>query len=175
MIRNQRFALTLLAAAGLGAAVYRLEAPSHGGSEPRIGSPAPEHRWTDLSGQSASLSHYRGRVVLLDFWATWCESCQEEQPGLRKLYDGYHGRGLEILAPSVDEAGRKTLIPYLASHPVPWKVLIPDQGGIEAFRVFGLPTKYLIDRDGIIVEKYAGPVAQDALERDIRALLKEKT
>src|SRR5437899_9214366 len=109
--------LIFLAAAGLAAAIFWLEAPHTSAPGPEIGSAAPGHQWTDLSGQSTALSHYRGRVVLLDFWATWCTDCREEQPALKRLYGIYHGRGFELLAPSLDRGGRKDLVPYLTSHP----------------------------------------------------------
>jgi glutathione peroxidase-family protein len=165
--------ITFFAAAGLGIAIYWLAAPDAGGSEPQIGSVAPEHKWTDLSGQSADLSFYRGRVVLIDFWATWCDTCQDELPSLQKLYSDYHGQGFELLAPSVDEDGRKSLVPYLAGHPIPWKVLLSDSEDVTAYHVFGLPTKYLINRQGIIVKKYVGSVAPEALAQDVRTALKK--
>lgn len=165
--------ITFFAIAGLGISIYWLAAPDAGGSEPQVGSIAPEHKWTDLSGQSADLFSYRGRVVLLDFWATWCPACQEELPALQKLYSSYHGQGLELLAPSVDDDGRKSLVPYLAGHPVPWKVLLSDSDDAMAYHIFGLPTKYLINRKGVIVKKYVGPVASEELARDVQTALKK--
>lgn len=158
----------------MGALIYRLARtpPRPGG--PREGSAAPRLRLVDLSGQTATLEQYRGRVVLLDFWATWCDACNEELPSLKTLYADFHGRGLEFLAVSVDEAGRKALLPFVAQNAIPWRVLLADSDVVESYRVFGLPTKFLIDPQGIVARKYVGSVDPKMLEQDIRELLRRK-
>jgi thiol-disulfide isomerase/thioredoxin len=163
--------VSAVCAAALGAAVYWLAKPGSEGSGPSVGTRAPDHVWTDVSGRTAALSHYEGRVVLLDFWATWCASCQEELPGLLEVYRRHRAEGFELLAPSLDEDGRKALAPYLAAHPVPWRVLLSDLDDAKAYHVFGLPTKYLIDRRGRVAKRYVGPVDPAELERDLRPLL----
>src|SRR5581483_10660627 len=110
---NKKPALSIAAATTLALAIYWFSSPKPGGPEP--GKPAPDFRWTELSGQEVALAHYRGRVVLIDFWATWCATCEEEQPALRALYARFHPQGLELLAPSMDETGRNALVPYLSS------------------------------------------------------------
>lgn len=145
-----------------------------GESAPREGSPAPALELADLDGQPAALTHYLGRVVLLDFWATWCEQCQEELPELKRIHGAYRGRGFELLAASVDAEGRKALVPFAGKNRVPWRILVADAASVRAYGILGLPTKFLIDRDGIIARKYAGPVEPAELERVIRTLIEKK-
>lgn len=137
----------------------------------REGQPAPTLRLVDVSGQEAALSQYLGKVVLIDFWATWCTTCIDELPDMKAIYTKYSPRGLVILAPSMDAEGRKVLLPFIAEHKIPWRVLIGDQHSSKTFDVYGLPTKYLIDRNGVVARKYSGPVDPGALEKDIQSLL----
>lgn len=165
---------TALAAAGLGLLVYLAAAKL--APTPRApmreGAPAPALRLTDVAGQSATLAQYRGRVVLLDFWATWCESCEVEVPDLKRLHERYRAKGLEILGASVDVGGRRTLLPFIAQHSIPWRVLVADSEVTRAYRVTGLPAKFLIDPDGALARRYDGPVDPRVLETEIRRLLK---
>jgi len=168
---NKRLAL-IAGPAVLAIAIFWLATPKTGGPQP--GQLAPDFHWIELSGQNVALSHYRGRVVLIDFWATWCTTCEEEQPALISLFDRLHSQGFELLAPSMDEGGRKSLVPYLSNHPIPWKVLLSDSEDARIFQVIGLPTKFLIDRSGVIAKKYIGPVDPQVLERDVRQLIAQE-
>jgi len=156
-------------AAAVGAAVV-LRRPAV--ETAREGFPAPSFSFVDLSGRPATLSEYKGRVVLLDFWATWCEACQDELPALKRIDAQYRGRGFELLAASVDEDGRKALLPYVAQNAIPWRVVLANADGVEKYSVFGLPTKFLIDREGVIARSYVGEVEPQAVEEDIKTLLK---
>jgi len=161
-------ALVLAAAAAYFAAVPPVGAAIEG-------KPAPPLVLADLSGQTASLAEYRGKIVLLDFWATWCVTCLEELPELKRLYSALAPRGFELLAPSVDEEGRKALLPFVAKHGVPWRVLLADRPSLRLYPVFGLPTKYLIDREGIVSRKYIGPVPVSSIENDVQSLLQRRS
>ena len=172
MKRVKNFAAGFAVCAAVAGAAYWFSISGSAG--PEIGKPAPEFRWTDLSGQTASLSYYRGRVVLLDFWATWCPTCVEERPALIQLYDKYHSQGLELLAPALDDNGRQALVPYLSAHPVPWKVLLSDSEDARLYQVYELPKKVLVDRRGVIAKTYIGPVPPQALERDVRQLISQE-
>lgn len=164
-------ALAVLAGLGL-LAWLALRGPAPSG--PREGSPAPPLELVDLGGQSASLEQYRGRVVLLDFWASWCGGCIEELPRLKSLHAAYHPLGLELLAPSLDEGGRADIAAFAREQGIPWRVFTMEPERARAYGVLGLPTKYLIGRDGIVARKYVGVPDPQELERDLRSLLERR-
>ncbi len=161
----------LLLTGTLGALVYWNWEPADSGRA-REGSPAPSLHLRDVAGQSIALP--RGKVVLLDFWTTWCASCTEELPQLRELYRKFRGRNFELLAASLDEDGKRALIPFIAQQNVPWPVALADSGAAAAYGVYGLPTKILIDERGIVSRRYVGPIDAGVLERDIENLLSRR-
>lgn len=125
-----------------------------------VGLPAPNYQAQTLGGQPAALSDLRGRVVLLNGWATWCIPCQREIPALEKLYAARRGEGLEIVGVNVDVGGaenrvRQFMDTYKMSYPV-WRD--PDDIFSGVFRAYGLPASYLIGRDGIIRWHQVGEV-----------------
>lgn len=145
---------------------FLLSRPSAGG--PAVGSPAPEFRLADLSGRTVTLAEYRGKVVLLDFWATWCASCEVELPDLKALHQRFPARDFALLAASVDEAGPEVVARYASQKAVPFRILFADQDAAGAYRIFGLPTKFLIDRDGVLVRRYLDGVPAADLAQDIQ-------
>lgn len=135
------------------------------------GAPAPAFHLSDLSGKDASLSEYRGKVLLLDFWATWCESCLDELPAIKAVHERFRGRPFAILAASVDEAGPEQVSEYAERHRMPYRVAMADAATARSYGVYGLPSKYLIDKDGLVYRRYVGEVEPSVLESDIRTLL----
>jgi cytochrome c biogenesis protein CcmG/thiol:disulfide interchange protein DsbE len=125
-----------------------------------IGLPVPAYTARTLGGQPASLAELKGRVVLLNGWATWCIPCQREVPALQKLYTARHSEGLEIIGVNVDVAGaenrvREFMSTYSMTYPV-WRD--PDDVFSGIFRAYGLPASYLIGRDGILRWHQVGEV-----------------
>ncbi len=125
-----------------------------------IGLPAPDYRAQTLGGAPAALSQLRGRVVLLNGWATWCIPCQREVPALEKLYTARRGEGLEIIGVNVDVGGadervRQFMTAFGMTYPV-WRD--PDDIFSGVFRAYGLPASYLIGRDGILRWHQVGEV-----------------
>ncbi|HEV8362893.1 MAG TPA: TlpA disulfide reductase family protein [Gemmatimonadaceae bacterium] len=125
-----------------------------------VGLPAPAYSARTLGGQPASLADLKGRVVLLNGWATWCIPCQREVPALEKLYTTHHGEGLEIIGVNVDVGGaenrvREFMSTYNMTYPV-WRD--PDDIFSGVFRAYGLPASYLIGRDGILRWHQVGEV-----------------
>ena len=157
-----------LALAG-GTAAYFLAKPAPPGLA--LGAPAPEFRLADLSGRTATLADYKGKVVLVDFWATWCSSCERELPDLKQVHAKFPAADFALLAVSVDEAGPDVVARYAAEKAMPYRVLFADNAAPKAYRVFGLPTKFLIARDGTILKKYLDPPARETLESDIQAAI----
>jgi thiol-disulfide isomerase/thioredoxin len=120
-----------------------------------------------FQGQSFQLSDYEGRVVLVDYWATWCGPCVAEYPQIRKLYDKYHGRGFDVVGVSMD-ADRDSLASYLKEKEVPWVVLNDaDAGGkhpsTEYYNIQTVPAMFLIGRDGKVISTTVEVAQLDAL------------
>jgi cytochrome c biogenesis protein CcmG, thiol:disulfide interchange protein DsbE len=119
-----------------------------------IGTPAPEFSAVTLSEPPAkrTLADYRGRVILLNIWATYCEPCKEEMPTMEKLHREFHDRGLSIVAVSVDPANSENLVRKFASDlGLSFDVLYDPTGGIQrAYNSRGFPETFVIDRKGII-------------------------
>jgi len=123
----------------------------------REGDRAPEFSLLSLDGKTASLSSYRGKVVMVHFWATWCPPCVEELPTLERLYRSYAGRDLDILAVSVDEGGAGAVGQFMQKNRFALPVLLnPDQSVARQYGTFKFPETYLIDREGIVRRKVIG-------------------
>ncbi|MGQ0539130.1 MAG: peroxiredoxin family protein [Gemmatimonadaceae bacterium] len=136
-----------------------------------VGLPAPDYRARTLDGEPAALADLRGRVVLLNGWATWCIPCQREVPALQRLYTERRAEGLEIIGVSIDVAGaddriRQFAATYGMSYPI-WRD--PDDVYSGVFRAYGVPATYLIGRDGILRWHKVGEVHPD--DRDFRVAL----
>ena len=127
----------------------------------QIGSPAPAYRAVSLSGDSVSIEQQRGKVLLLNVWATWCHPCRTEIPELRAIHDKYKARGLELVGVSVDSDGadegiRDFMTEFKMSYAV-WRD--PDERVSSQFLIVGVPATFLIDREGILRWRKTGPIA----------------
>ncbi len=136
-------------------------------SAPPAPAMAPGFELPDPSGRVVSLSQFRGRPVLINFWATWCPACREEIPDLEAVYQRYAASGFTILGVSVDEGGKDAVLPFLAASPITYPVLLCDPQTADAYRVYELPASYLVAPDGKIVRRYIGPIDPQSLENDI--------
>lgn len=135
---------------------------------------APDFSLADLSGKLVSLSQQRGKPVLVNFWATWCDACKEETPALERLHSRLGNAGLVILGVSMDEDALKAVPPFARAHGLTFPLLIADRKAVADYQVRGLPTSYLIDSDGRVVRRWVGPLDAQAVENDILALLKRR-
>jgi thiol-disulfide isomerase/thioredoxin len=132
---------------------------------------APDFVREDLDKQKISLSAYRGKVVLLNFWATWCAPCLSEMPRFAEWQQKYGPRGLQIVGVSMDDAEapvRATYRKLKLNYPV---VIGDEKLGGSYGGILGLPVSFLIDRDGKIRFQHEGEISLDTLERQIRELL----
>jgi peroxiredoxin len=137
-----------------------------------VGGPAPEINARDLEGNPVSIADYRGRVVLLNIWATWCTPCKEEMPSMQGLYDRLQGEDFEILAVSIDApfgqqdaVGRVggDLEAFADSLGLTFSILHDPSGKIqETYQTTGVPESFVIDRGGVIFKKVAGATEWDA-------------
>jgi peroxiredoxin len=123
-----------------------------------IGETAPDFILKDMSGKDVTLSSFKGKPVVLNFWATWCPYCRQERPYLKSLYEEYKDKDLVIIAVSIDRSS-KTLKRFLEQNPAPYMVLTDPEGMTAAlYNIMGYPTTYLINRNGKINQKLVGPV-----------------
>ena len=133
---------------------------------------APDFTLKDADGKTVKLSDYRGKVVLLNFWATWCGPCKIEIPWFMEFEQTYKDRGFAVLGVSMDEDGWETVKPYIADKKVNYRVLLGDEvvgnlyGGIES-----LPTTFLIDKDGRVASVHIGLVSKRDYSTEIDHLI----
>jgi peroxiredoxin len=140
-------AVTLAALAGLGRAVD----PPESLRLTRLGQaePAAAFAVATPDGGTLRLADVRGKVVFLNFWATWCEPCLEEMPAMERLSRAYRDRGLVVLALSADREGASVVKPFLKRHGLTFPVgLDPDQSVARLYRVWALPSTFIVDRAG---------------------------
>jgi peroxiredoxin len=152
-------ALALLLVAGALWVVFGSERPAGPVGE---GHPAPDFTLRTLDGEPVSLGSLRGRVVLLNFWATWCKPCEDEMPAMQRLHAALGGTDFELLAVSVD-AGDEEVRAFRDRLGLSFPILRdPDQRVAASYQTFRFPESWLIDRNGVVVARYIGPREWDA-------------
>lgn len=149
--------MIVLALAGL---VFVLAKPKHEGGRITIireGDRAPEFRLPALDGRVVSLSDFRGKVVMVHFWATWCPPCVEEIPTLEHVYRSFFGKDFEILAVSVDADDQNSVGSFAQQKHLTMPILLnPDRSAAALYGTFRFPETYIIDRQGIVRTKIIG-------------------
>lgn len=138
-----------------------------------VGKPARlDFTLKDMHGVDVQLASFKGKVILLNFWATWCGPCRAEIPSLVELQEQY-ADDLVVLGLSVDDTAEK-LLPYAAEFKMNYPVLVGNgrEDVQEAFGpLFGIPVSVIIGRDGVIAKKHSGIATKEQIEREIKALL----
>jgi peroxiredoxin len=141
--------------------------------DPAQRKPAPDFSLKDVNGATVTLADYTGKVVLINFWATWCTPCRAEMPWFAEFERTYKDRGFAVLGLSLDEAGWDAVKPYLDEHKeIAYRIMIADEltaeryGGVES-----LPTSFIIDREGRIASIHTGLVSKSTYKKEIEELL----
>ena len=165
-MRGSKLALFIIIVVVLGLGLYSMRRKH--GSEHR---PAPDFNLPQLNGQPLQLSSYRGKVVLLDFWATWCVPCRGEIPHFVELQQKYGDRGLQIIGVSMDDSPEPVRAFYQQFH-MNYPVVMGNAKTGELYGgVLGLPIAFVIGKDGLIDSKKIGAADMAVLEREIQKLL----
>lgn len=166
-------ALSLAAAVALPSlrAEDKAAASSSASTLPVVG-PAPAWQLTDLSGKEIGRDALKGKVVVVDFWATWCPPCVHEIPGYVALQKKYADRGLVIVGLSVDQKGAAIVSPFAKKYEINYPLALADETTVKAFGgIEGIPTTFLIDREGNIRHKKVGAMEADDYEKLVAPLL----
>ena len=134
--------------------------------------PAPEFFLRDSSGKSISLKQLRGKVVLLDFWATWCTGCKKELPWFSEFQKTFGSKRFAVVGVSMDDGGWIVVKPFLAHTQLSYRILLGDEVTAKRYGIDSLPDAFLLDRQGKIAAAYTtGMVDRDNLAANIQTLL----
>jgi len=134
----------------------------------------PPFTLPNLNGDQISLTDYRGKVVVLDLWATWCGPCRAEIPFLVELYEEMKDEGLVVVGVGLDRGGAGVLQPFVASNNVTYPILVGNPAIQAEYKVSGIPTTFILGRDGRIVTKHVGyhPSMADGLRAEIEGIVR---
>jgi thiol-disulfide isomerase/thioredoxin len=131
---------------------------------------APDFTFRTLDGQEITLAKLKGKVILLDFWATWCSPCRESIPHLIQLYKTYQKKGLEVIGINMDRGDTETVRHFAMSMDILYPVVITSNDVERNYGVTGLPTTILIDKKGRIREKFRGFTSEIAKQMTAKVL-----
>jgi peroxiredoxin len=137
------------------------------------GQEAPDFNLQSDSGNRIRLAAFTGRVVVLNFWATWCHGCRTEIPWLIEFQKKYRARGLMVIGVSMDDEGWKVVRPFIAEKNVNYPIAIGNDDMAKSYGLSSMPMTFLIDRNGKVAATSIGVVDQDACEREIVQLLSQ--
>ena len=136
--------------------------------------PAPAWQLKNVDGRSVTSDQFKGKLVVLDFWATWCAPCRAEIPGYNELQKKYGKEGLVVVGVSLDQEGPAVVKKFMAGQRMNYPVVMGDEKIVKAFGgVEGIPTTFLIDRNGVIRHRKLGAMPTADYEAILKPLLKE--
>jgi peroxiredoxin len=133
---------------------------------------APNFSLKTSDGKTVELKKLQGKVVVVNFWATWCGPCKAEIPGFLDVYKQYKAKGLEIVGISLDEPGWKVVKPFMDAYKITYPIVIGDGSLAQAYGgIEGIPTSFIVDKKGNIVKQHVGYLDKASFEELIKGLL----
>jgi len=139
------------------------------GGIPKNGSSSIDFTLKDLSGSEVSLSDYKGKIVILNFWATWCPPCRQEIPDFIDVFDKYKNEDIQFLGISNEDT--HTLRNFVLQYDINYTILVDDAGVMGKYDITAIPTTYMIDREGQIIYKNVGMMSREQLVNIIEDVL----
>lgn len=139
-----------------------------------VGQPAPDFTLPTLGGDTVSLSDYRGRPVLMNFWATWCAPCRQEMPELVRAYNEHQDEGFVVLAVDLtDQDSLEDVRAFVAEFEMPFPVLLDETGAVynELYRLLGLPMSVFVDQEGVITRIHIGIMTSQQVDEFVEEIL----
>lgn len=134
--------------------------------------PVPTATFKNLNGDDITLSRFKGKILLINFWGTWCVPCLQEIPELVRLSHRFKKSGFEVVGIAVDSGQPDDIRSFMAAHGMDYQILIGNLDIVKSqFFVVGFPTSLLIDRQGTIRKRYIGPQTEEVLKHDVESLL----
>jgi thiol-disulfide isomerase/thioredoxin len=156
----------------LAAVLAMLAAPCARAEGDKLPVAAPAWKLLDTEGKVVTSAQFKGKVVILDFWATWCVPCRTEIPGYIRLQSKYGPEGLVVIGVSVDTEGTAVVRKFMKDMGVNYLVLMSDDDILTAFNPPAYPTTYVIDRDGLIRSRKVGRMPPAEFEKKVLAVLR---
>ena len=142
---------------------------------PSEGKLAPDFTLTSTDGKQIKLSNYRGKVVIVDFWATWCPPCKAEIPDFIRLYSQYKDSGFQMLGISLDQGGLSDVLPFMKQYGINYPIMLGTDQVVDAYGgIRGIPTTFVIDKHGYIRGAFEGYRPASVFQNLIQQLTQEK-
>ncbi len=133
---------------------------------------APDFLLKTSSGKSIALSKLKGKIVVVNFWATWCGPCRAEIPGFIEVYQKYRSKGLEIVGISLDQGGWNDVEPFVKKFNISYPVVLGNEHVAEQYgNIDAIPTTFIIDKNGKIVNRHIGYLKKEDFEKEIKSYL----
>lgn len=177
-LREKRARRAGYALGGLMVLSFAVMAPSlmhvaHGPPPPGPGTEAPRLAASTPSGEAMDLTQLKGKIVLVDFWATWCPPCVRAMPHLQALHQRYGEKGFMVLGVNQEPGEEAHVSRFMRDKGLSFPTVMDDAGLSGAWGVYSYPTSFLVDGQGKIRQLYRGPASESQLTRDIESLLQE--